>query len=660
MWCIQGIRIQRSLSSLTHHKLKNSVEFKQFSSELDRMVSRNSIQSGMILKFSKTIKELLRSPNYPLGYLMLDRIISHNLSVSGTVFDAILLSYCEHKIEFDQGMKLFRRMKEIGVLFTAKSHENMMKLAGASKNVEAKDLAEVIEDCEAGAGQEFWYVCLKTLIAHNQMDLFEKYQNRLEMDKENGLFYDLQVYKNSKTGYLDGGLKVFDEMKKEGVEPSKNAYNFMIRLCGSDLSGLDKVKNVYQEAIASKSSNIAFLTEMVLVIKNHPRGLMSDAWDVLDDLKRLQISADPRFFSVLVQTIQSKGTMDDLLRYLDEIRLCKVQPNVSILNDIIAFFIEKKDHRGSERFFRSLLDSGLDPDRTTFTKMIPTVWLKDNPSINSVKTLYDLMLECKIEPDEYVMNVMLTSYAKCPDSSLEEAFEYFHENIKKLKEPNVILYESLLNVCASKGDSNKVVEVIEMIKQAGFTPRPIAFNIILKTTISTLDFQSALDLFYTIKNGGLVLDTASFNSILSMLSKSKGEIDFDVAQKLYREMRNMQISPNNRTFTSLLNIWNRNPDKSQRKAFISHISDAIVSDKSLVPDEMLFWSLVTALIKCDDHERFLKMIKFFQERDLTKFIHVKRLLVLLREFPPENKSWKFVKSYIHSQFKDHPTVSKKF
>ncbi|KAL6297144.1 hypothetical protein ACE6H2_005286 [Prunus campanulata] len=313
-----------------------------------------------------------------------------------------------------ESVKLFIKMKELGVERSLKSYEALYKaILRWGRSMMAKRyfnamLSEGIEPTRHTYNVMIWGF-LKSRKLETAKRFFEDMKSRGispdlvtyntmihgyirvdKMDESEQLFVELKgrniepnviSYTTMIKGYVSGGrvddgLRLFEEMKSFGIKP--NAVTFSTLLPGiCDAEKKDEAHKMLKEMVEkyiSPKDNSIFERLLSLQCKS---GDMDAAADVLKAMIRLSIPTEAGHYGILIENFCKAGVHDRAVKLLDKLLEKEIilRPQNSIelepgaFNPMIEYLCNHGQTGKAEAFFRQLMKKGVQ-DSVAFNNLL--------------------------------------------------------------------------------------------------------------------------------------------------------------------------------------------------------------------------------------------------------------------------------------------------
>lgn len=270
-----------------------------------------------------------------------------------------------------------------------------------------------------------------------------------------------------------------------------------------------------------------------------------------------------------------------------------------------------------------MLHHGVQPDKVTFVSVLAAC--SNQALLAEGKEIHAWTLISGVEPDINVGNALISMYVKC--GNLEDARRVFG----RMQERDVISWTSLITVCAENGKSNEVLELFDQMQKEGVTPNKITFVNLVTVFANEAALAKGECIHSCIIKRGFEPDVVVANALINMYCKCDSLEDarrvFDKmhdqnvvswssiitmyaqqeqceeAFELFYQMQQVGISPNNVTFSGILDACSSLAEGKQIHASIQ--------ERGCESDVVVGTALIKMYSKCgslkDAHTMFDKI-----------------------------------------------------
>lgn len=404
-----------------------------------------------------------------------------------------------------------------------------------------------------------------------------------EMCNEGDCFPDTMTYSVlvsafGKLGRDDYAIRLFDEMKANGLHPTAKIYTTLLAIYFK--SGDEKALGLVQE-MKDKGCAPTVFTYTELIKGLGKSGRVEDAYSVFLNMLKDGCKPDVVLINNLINIFGKAGRLEDALKLFDQMRSWKCAPNVVTYNTVIkALFESKAPASEAASWFEKMKANGVTPSSFTYSILIdgfcktnriekalllleemdekgfppcPAAYCSLINALGKAKryeAANELFLELKENcgrSSARIYAVMIKNLGKCGRPS--EAVDLFNEMKKIGCNPDVYAYNALMSGLVRAGMIEEAFSALRTMEENGCTPDINSHNIILNGLARTGRPEQATEMFMKMKDSLIKPDAVSYNTILGSLSRSGM---FEEAAKLMREMGSRGFEYDHITYSSIL------------------------------------------------------------------------------------------------------------
>jgi len=226
------------------------------------------------------------------------------------------------------------------------------------------------------------------------------------------------------------------------------------------------------------------------------------------------------------------------------------------------------------------------------------------------------MHQAEVFPSKITYAIMIRGYGN--DYSLDKAFEIFNEMKENGVAPNDIIYGCLLNASVKCSKIEKACEIYDEIQSS-----PIEMNLILYTTLikgytKTKNFAKALEIYHKLQSDKTISkNIIAYNAILDSCVEC-GE--FDMMNNIYENVKQKAINnesfpqPDLITFSTVIKGYSRMKNVEK----VMDIYMYLRGRDDIIPDEVMFNSILDGLLKSTKYEEALKVYEDMRKHSIKR------------------------------------------
>jgi len=206
------------------------------------------------------------------------------------------------------------------------------------------------------------------------------------------------------------------------------------------------------------------------------------------------------------------------------------------------------------------------------------------------------------------------------DKDVDQAFDVF----KKLKSsgvvPDLALYNCVLDVCVSAGDTERARQVLDEIRSIGQLD-VVTYNILMKQCSTTGDIDGARAMMAAMRKDGVHPDGVSYNGLIHLLLSSG---NFPEAWTMIEKMETDGIKLDHYTMSILMKALKQTKNRTDVERTFLLLDQSGLDTCS---DEIMFNAILETCMKHHEHCRLHAALKTFTNSNLRPSVYTYGLLI---------------------------------
>ncbi|KAL9233800.1 hypothetical protein vseg_008749 [Gypsophila vaccaria] len=369
-------------------------------------------------------------------------------------------------------------------------------------------------------------------------------------------------------GNLDGCLRVWDEMRTDGVQPDAMAYTTLISaLCKG--------------------------------------GRVEKGYEFFKGMKNKGGLIDRAIYSSLVEGFVEDGKVGSALDLLKDMTDCGYRADLCVYNSLIRGFCNIKQVDKAFKLFQVTLKEGLQPD---FTTVIPM--LESYAESREMDRFRCLLLEMdKVGADVLDgLSLFFSSMVEREDN-LPLTLMVF-EDLKIKGYCSVPIYNILLEALYKSAQTKEALSLFsEIRKDTNLTPDSTTYSHAITCFVDVGDVKEACTWYNRIKEQDSVPSTDAYQSLVKGLCKI-GQID--PAVSLVQDcLANVASGPMEFKYTLTIIHMCKSNDAEKVLEVVNEMID-----QGCLPDEIICCAVISGMCKHGTIEEARKVFSSFREQNL--------------------------------------------
>ncbi|KAF8411717.1 hypothetical protein HHK36_004275 [Tetracentron sinense] len=318
-----------------------------------------------------------------------------------------------------------------------------------------------------------------------------------EMPTKNGVAWNSMIHGYARNGRPEESLRLFKDLNFDPSETSRNDTFILATVIGActNLKALDCGKQIHTRIVVNEVDFDSVLGTSLVNMYGKCRDLDS-AYRVLNSMQ------DPDDFSLsaLISGYANCGRLIDARRIFDR----RSSPCVVLWNSMIAGYITNNEVVEALDLFNMMRRYGIREDPSTFASVLSACTCLG--VLKNGKQMHAHAYKVGFANDIIVASVLVDAYSKCRSPS--DACKFFSE----LKDYDTVLLNSMVSVYSSCGKIHEARRVFEMMPSRSV----ISWNSMIVGYSQNGCAIEALDLFCEMHRLDLRMDNVSLASVISV------------------------------------------------------------------------------------------------------------------------------------------------
>lgn len=267
------------------------------------------------------------------------------------------------------------------------------------------------------------------------------------------------------------GLKLFEKMQQEGVEPSRVTFLCVLKACSNE-ADLDEGRRIHDCLIESGF-------EFAMFIEN-----------------------------ALIDMYVKCASLDDA----HAVFVRSSRPDATSFNTLIGGYAEDGNVKPALVLFRHMQVKGISYDEITFVCILKACCTSG--SLSHGQHIHAKVVEFGLElDDEHVGNSLLHMYTCC------ESFEDAKILFERMRSQSVVTWTTLIAGYTQSGQGVDALELLGQMRHQGVEPNEVTFISIVKGCSSILALEMGRSVHENLIEGGLDGSLCIGNALIDMYGK---------------------------------------------------------------------------------------------------------------------------------------------
>ncbi|KAG8368771.1 hypothetical protein BUALT_Bualt15G0081400 [Buddleja alternifolia] len=435
----------------------------------------------------------------------------------------------------------------------------------------------------------------------------------------------------------NGGINKHGEVRSKPTNVSRKVSRNPSVSHKTRESAIQDIQNSSELASALLRSGEVLKAQDLNVVLRH-FGKLNRRKDIcqLFDWMREHGKTNIASYSSYIKFIGRDSNSMKALEIYNSIKDESTRNNVSVCNSTLYCLIKSGKFESSLKLFNQMKQAGLIPDIVTYSTFSSLFkFVKEGLRRNAETFLWNLILfpeqlllvgcvkakggyfkamelvrEIKSRGLPMDMVVYGTLISVCASNNqCEEAEKYFNEMKSEGHSPNVFHYSSLLNAYAVDGNYKKADELIEEMRSAGVVLNKVILTTLLKVYVKGGLFEKSRELLDELQALGYAEDEMPYCLLMDGLAKS-GKLT--EAKSIFDEMRQKDVKNDGYSYSIMISALCRGRLIEEAKQLACEFE--IKYDKY---DVVILNSMLCAYCRSGEMENVMKTMKKMDESAIS-------------------------------------------
>ncbi|KAJ4915479.1 hypothetical protein Rs2_01029 [Raphanus sativus] len=296
-----------------------------------------------------------------------------------------------------------------------------------------------------------------------------------------------------KNGKLDSCIKLFDQMKRDGLKPDVVTYNTL-------LAGFIKVKNGFPKAMelvgelprnGIKMDGVMYGTVLAICASN---GRCEEAESFITQMKAEGHSTNIYHYSSLLNSYSWKGDYKKADELMTEMKSVGLVPNKVMMTTLLKVYIKGGLFERSRELLSELESAGYADNEMPYCMLMDG--LSKTGKLEEAKTIFDDMKSKGVKSDGYANSIMIA--ALCRSKRFEEAKQLARDSETTYEKCDLVMLNTMLCAYCRAGEMESVMRMMKKMDEEAVSPDYNTFHILIKYFIREklhlLAYQTLLDM----------------------------------------------------------------------------------------------------------------------------------------------------------------------
>mmetsp|Transcript_7460 Transcript_7460/g.10456 ORF Transcript_7460/g.10456 Transcript_7460/m.10456 type:complete len:768 (+) Transcript_7460:89-2392(+) len=304
----------------------------------------------------------------------------------------------------------------------------------------------------------------------------------------------VKAYGSAEKSGLKGAFRAFDEARRMGYSPDCVAYNALMGAC-IRRGKIEVAEKIFWSDMQGKMTHADLFSWNILLNAYAKAGDADKSKALVASMEAQNMEPDKITHTTLMKCLVRRNRLKEATEILqmlqakaDSEKNYKLRPDMRMFNTLIEGRLLSLNFKDVEKLIDSMKSSGLNPDLMTYSLMMDGYLRAQQP-----KKGLSLLAEMKdngIPPNLHVYTTAIASAAQCGELTL--ALNLLQEMKSVGVRPNLRTFTAVMQACAKGGHGKIARAVFEQMKSFNISPDSIAKDTLIRALCSSKDLIGAV------------------------------------------------------------------------------------------------------------------------------------------------------------------------
>ncbi|XP_058767242.1 pentatricopeptide repeat-containing protein At1g10910, chloroplastic-like [Vicia villosa] len=278
-----------------------------------------------------------------------------------------------------------------------------------------------------------------------------------------------------RNGKFDTTIKLFRQMKEDGLVPDLVTYSTLIAGCVKVKDGYPKTLELIQELQHNnlRMDDVIYGAVLAVCASN---GKWEEAECYFNQMKSEGRTPNVYHYSSLLNAYSACGDFQKADLLIQDMKSEGLVPNKVILTTLLKVYVRGGLFEKSRELVAELESSGYAEDEMPYCVLMDG--LAKTGQIHEAKVIFDEMMKKQVRSDGYAHSIMISAF--CRAKLFQEAKQLAKDFQTTGKKYDVVIMNSMLCAFCRAGEMESVMETLRKMDELAISPDYNTFNILIK------------------------------------------------------------------------------------------------------------------------------------------------------------------------------------
>lgn len=278
-----------------------------------------------------------------------------------------------------------------------------------------------------------------------------------------------------KNGKSESSLKLFSQMKRDGLVPDVFTYSTLLAGCAKVNGGYYKALELVQELMSNglEMDSVTY-GSLLSVCASHKE--CNEAAKYFQKMKDEGHSPNVYHYSSLLNAYSADRNYEKAEVLIEEMRSTGLVLNKVIYTTLLKVYVKGGLFEKSKELLKELEALGYAKDEMPFCLLMDG--LAKSGHLLEAKSVFDEMMEKQVKTDGYSYSIMISAF--CRSGLLEDAKKLASEFEEKYDKYDIVILNAMLSAYCRAGKMENVMSMMKKMDDSAISPDWNTFNILIR------------------------------------------------------------------------------------------------------------------------------------------------------------------------------------
>lgn len=317
-----------------------------------------------------------------------------------------------------------------------------------------------------------------------------------------------------RNGKFDSSIKLFAQMKQDGLTPDAVTYSTLLAGCTKDKDGYSKAQQLVQELKDNglHMDDVIYGTLLAVCASNKRT---EEAEAIFQQMKVGGFTPNVFHYSSLLNAYSVDGNHTKADCLVEDMKSAGIAPNKVIMTTLLKVYVRGGLFEKSKELLVKLEKLGYAQDEMPYCIVIDG--LAKAGEIREAKTIFEGMEKKGVKSDGYAHSIIISAF--CRGGLLEEAKQLARDFEERHNRYDLVMLNTIIRAYCTAGEMESVMKMMRKMDELKISPDWNTFHILIRYFFREKLFQLAYRTMVDMHNKGHQPSEELCSSLLLQLGR---------------------------------------------------------------------------------------------------------------------------------------------